>query len=1197
MNQAASTQPFVHLHNHTHYSMLDGLARPENYLEICKEQGMPACAITDHGGAYGLLDFYQKAQKSGIKPILGVEFYMARRTRHDKQPGLDGKPYHLVLLAKNNEGYKNLLQLTTKANLEGYYYKPRIDWELLEQHGSGLIGLSACLQGQIPVALLSSKENEAKETLQRFQSILGKENFFLELQHHPEIPEQAIANQKLIGLAKETGTPLVATNDCHYARADDAEAHDTLICIQTNAYLSEENRMRYTGDFSMRLPADMYETFKDTPEALTNTVKIAEACNVEIELHRTLLPKFPLPEDTQAKTEKAYLREIATQGFHARYGFSLTKKNPTPAEQEKISRLNYELEMVDKMGFNAYFLIVQDFVNYAKDKEILVGPGRGSAAGSILSYCLRITDIDPLEFGLIFERFLNPARISMPDIDIDFADDRRGEVIEYVREKYGYHNVAQIITFGTMAAKAAVKDVARVMEIPFTEANKLTDAIPAKPGIKLSNALQAEPDLQAYAKNPLYKKVFDTALKLEGTIRQVGVHACAVVISDKVLTEYTPLQHPPGNKGDDLISQYSAHPIEDIGLLKMDFLGLKNLTLLDKTIQIVKRTHNQEIKLAEIPEGNPEAYKLLQRGDTTGVFQLESAGMKRYLKELKPENLEDIIAMVSLYRPGPMEWIPDYIKGKHGEKKVKYLHPDLKEILELTYGVAVYQEQTMQIAQKFAGFSLADADILRKAIGKKIAELLTEQKEKFIQGAEKLGHPAKLAKQIFEKVIEPFAGYGFNKSHAASYAKIAYLTAYLKSHYPAEFMAALMTADQNDSDRIAIEFEECERMNIKVLPPDINESFRNFTVTDDGNIRFGLLAIKGVGDSIVGELVHEKDEHGTFQSLEDFLQRLPSKGINRKAIEALTLSGAMDQLGERKSLYENMENLLAYARDHKNTTNSNQQDIFDLLSAQDSQEAHALRLNPTPEATPLQKLKWEKEYLGMYITAHPLDGLKHHLSSRYKFSENIGHKQAGKEVQVGGIVTELRKMITKKGEAMLFAKLEDPTGELEVVLFPKIYAQYYSQFLPDQFVKVIGKVDYRRNERQIVVREAQHLQIDNIRARAIEKGVYDPEAKVTKGLPFEESDPPTKEKQDSAQTEPADKPAKQSNQKIKPYLIEIPKGTGRTTLVELNEILRSYPGETPVSIKIFSKNKWQEIHLPLKVKLDEQLKNQVRQIL
>lgn len=1189
-----SEKSFVHLHNHTHYSLLDGLAKPADYFERAKELNMPAVAITDHGVCYGLLDFYQTGQKYGVKPILGVEVYVSPRTRHNKDAGVDNKPHHLVLLAKNYNGYKNLLKLTTIAHTEGYYYKPRIDWEVLREYGNNLIGMTACLQGHLAQQMLRNEEKEAKETVEKFKNIFGEDSFYLELQHHPEIADQEIANKKLIEFAKNTSTPLVATNDCHYAKPEDQEAHDVLICIQTNAMVEEDQRMKYTGDFSFKSAEEMRSAFKDVPEACDNTLKIAEMCNTEIPLGRSLLPSYPPPKESKAKNEKQYLEEQAYKGFEERYGFSPVKKDQTDEEKEKSARLAYELGVVDQMGFNAYFLIVQDFVMYAKNNEILVGPGRGSAAGSILSYALKITDIDPLPFGLIFERFLNPARVSMPDIDIDFADDRRDEVLEYVREKYGNENVAQIITFGTMAAKAAVKDVARVFGIPFAESNKLTDMIPSKPGTKLQEALNSEPELKkAYATNATYKKVIDIALKIEGTIRHAGVHACAVVISEKALTEYTALQYPPGNKSEELITQYSMHPIEDIGLLKMDFLGLKNLTLLQKTMKIVKRTRGKEYTVATIPDGDEKAYELLQSGDTTGVFQLESAGMKRYLKKLKPENLEDIIAMVSLYRPGPMEWIPSYIDGKHGKRKVKYLHDDLKEILEVTYGVAVYQEQTMQIAQKFAGFTMAEADILRKAIGKKKPELLAEQKQKFIEGAEKKGYQAKLAKQIFEKVIEPFAGYGFNKSHAACYAKIAYLTAYLKSHYPAEFMAALMTADQNDSDRIAIEFDEAERMGIEVLPPDVNESFKNFTVTSDGNIRFGLLAIKGIGAAIVEEITKERDENGHFESIEDMLKRLPIKAVNKKTIEALIFSGALDNLGERGQLIENLELMLAYARDADKTANSDQQDIFSLMSEEDMVAAHKLELKKTPEATIMQKLKWEKEYLGMYITAHPLDGLKKYLSKKYHLIEKLEPKMKGKEVIVGGLVTGIRKMMTKKGESMLFAKIEDPTGEIGVIMFPSIYAQLYNALVEDQFAAVKGKFDLRGGEKQIIVTDAKKVSLEAVQNNAKETGMFREDEKISKYKKEEKpEEKEVKEEEDEKQDKEEKKPAEPGVIKI-----NIPEGTPKFKLHHLQEIFLKNPGDAQVILKLKAGENIQEVTLPVKVKVTPEIKAEIKKII
>ncbi|MGD0577032.1 MAG: DNA polymerase III subunit alpha, partial [Candidatus Staskawiczbacteria bacterium] len=822
---------FTHLHVHSHYSLLDGLPKIDELLDYAKELGMDSVALTDHGVMYGAIEFYKKAKAKGIKPIIGCEVYTAFERLADKRPNVDSKRNHLILLAKNEQGYRNLVKLVSIAHLEGFYYKPRIDDAVLEKYCEGLIGLSACIQGKIPRLLLSNKLEEAEELATKYEKWFGKGNFYLELQHHANIPEQASANKKLAELSKKTGIPLVCTNDIHYLRKDDAEAQDILMLINTGADANDPERLSMTQDnFSMKSPEQMAEEFKDYPEALENTQKIAEMCNVTIELGKTKLPTFPLPE---GKTAEEYLEEICWAGIEKRYG-----KNP---DQKVTDRLKYELSIVAKTGFAGYFLIVQDFVNWAKQNRIVVGPGRGSAGGSIVSYLSGITNVDPLKHDLLFERFLNPERISMPDIDMDFADRRRDEVIKYVAEKYGADHVAQIITFGTMAARAVIRDVGRALQYTYSYCDQMAKLIPM--GMDLAETLEKVDEFkEKYEVDPMAKKLIDLGKKLEGVARHASTHACGVVISAEPLTNSVPLQRPRDSE-DGVITQYEGHSIEDLGLLKMDFLGLKNLTIIEDTLARIYVLHNNlKIDLDKIPDDDPKTFELLQQALTTSVFQLESDGMKRYLKELVPTTFEDITAMVALYRPGPMQFIPDYIERKHDKSKIVYIHPKLEPILRDTYGVCIYQEQLMKIAQEVCGFTLGEADVLRKAVGKKIKELLDAQESKFVEGATKNGASKKVAEELWQWIL-PFASYGFNKSHSAAYATIAYQTAYLKAHYPVEFMASVLTSERADVERISFLIDECKKMNVEVLAPNINESLKNFTVVEGKNqIRFGLLA-------------------------------------------------------------------------------------------------------------------------------------------------------------------------------------------------------------------------------------------------------------------------------------------------------------------------------------------------------------------
>jgi len=832
---------FVHLHVHTHYSLLDGMGKIPNLLDRAKELGMDSIAITDHGVMYGALEFYQEAKLRGIKPILGMEAYVAPRSHDLKQPKLDTDSYHLTLLAKNKQGYLNLMKLSTIGHLDGYYYYPRIDKKLLKEYNEGIIALSGCLSGEVARSALSGNDSKALKAVEDYKNIFG-DDFYIEVQHLPGEEDQEIANKKLFELGKKTGTKIVATKDVHYVNKDDREAHDILICVQTGKTVEDENRLKMDTDLSLASGDEMADAFKNNPEVITNTIEIAKKCSVEIELNQILIPPFKLPS---GETPNSYLEKLCHEGLEKRY-----QKKITDISKEVIDRLDYELGVIERTGFAPYFLIVADFVNYAKDQGILVGPGRGSAAGSLVSYVLNITDLDPLEFNLLFERFLNAERISMPDIDMDFADDRRGEVIEYVIQKYGADHVAQIITFGTMAAKAAVRDVGRAMGLSYGDVDKIAKLIPF--GLHLIEAIESSPELKnLYRNDETVKKLIDFAMKLEGVARHASTHAAGVVISPQPLVNYVPLQKAvKGNTS--IVTQFAMGDLESMGLLKMDFLGLSNLTIIGGALEIIEAVEHVNIDIETIPMEDKETFKLLSRGGTTGVFQLESDGMKRILKDLKPTVFEDIIAVVALYRPGPMQWIDDFIKRKHGKSHVKYIHPTLENALKETYGIPVYQEQVMQIAKDVAGFSGPQADTLRKAMGKKIATLMKKQKQLFIDGAIKNGLSKELAQKIFD-MMEDFAQYGFNKSHAACYAMIAYRTAYLKAHYPNCFMAALLTSDQNNMDRVTIEVSECERMGIEVLPPDVNESFGGFSVVPGtSNIRFGLSAIKNVGQAQIG---------------------------------------------------------------------------------------------------------------------------------------------------------------------------------------------------------------------------------------------------------------------------------------------------------------------------------------------------------
>jgi len=1057
---------FIHLHTHSHYSLLDGLAKIDELIDRAKELGMDALALTDHGNMYGAIEFYQKARKAGIKPILGVEAYLAGNSRFDKRNRIDDRPYHLVLLAKNKAGWLNLLQLVTKSNLEGFYYKPRIDKEILRQHSEGIIALSACIAGEIPRLVAAEKIPAAKEKIAEYQDILGKENFFLEIGHHPGVKDSDKINKVLIELSKEMGAPLVATQDIHYLKSEDSPYQEILLAVQTGNTVDDPNRLTFKyDDFSMRSPEVMTELFKDTPEAITNTGKIADACNLEIEMGKILLPDFPVPDGYNSVS---YLKKIINDRLQGRF--------PEITDEVK-NRLENELSVIEKTGFSDYFLIVQDIISWAKERGIVVGPGRGSAAGSIVSFILGITNIDPLKYDLLFERFLNADRIQMPDIDMDFTDVRRDEVVAYVREKYGADRVAQIITFGTMAARAAIRDAGRALGYPYSLCDQIAKMIPAIPNPDKKGVLEKSLEEVAelhniYVRDPNAKKLIDSAKKLEGVARHASVHACGVVISKEALTNYMPLQYAPQDKNT-IITQFEMHSVEDIGILKMDFLGLKNLTIIENALNLIKNIYGENIDISKIPLDDQKTFDLLRAGETTGIFQLESSGMRGYLKQLKPTEIEDIIAMVALYRPGPMELIPSFIKRKHGTEKIKYIHPLMEPILKNTYGIAVYQEQMMQIARTLGGYSLTEADTLRKAIGKKIKSLLDKQEEKMVSGMLKNGIDKKTAQAIWD-LYPPFAKYGFNKSHAACYAMIGYQTAYLKAHYPVEFFSSLLNSNNGDIERIAFLINEAKKDGIPVLPPDINKSYTDFAPEDSNKIRFGLLAVKNIGANIVSIIIAERGRGGPFESLPDFLNRVNNRDLNKKSLESLIKSGCLDTFGiERQKALGNIEELLRFNSLSKKNKSDSQNSLFVYQP-----NLASLKLNPIAAASSETKLGWEKELLGLYISDHPMKRHTTYLKNRgiKTLKEAANPEQKDKtRLKVAGVISSIQKFITKTGKQMLFVKIEDMTDNLEVIVFSEAFAKNPYLWKENNALIINGMLSLRNGEVKIICNEAKKL--------------------------------------------------------------------------------------------------------------------------
>ena len=1064
---------FTHLHVHSHYSLLTALPKIEELLAQTKEFGMTSIALTDTSAMYGAVEFYSKAKEYGIKAIIGAEIFVCKDLYSKNNTSEDRRRTQLVLLAKNDAGYKNLMKIISIAQLDGFYYKARADKKLLREYSEGLIALSGSLQGEVPSEIIYGNYERAKAVALEYQDIFGKDNFYLELGPHVEHENQIAVNQGLAQISRETGIPVVAAVDVHYVKKEHAETQDILLCIRDNKKVTDHERFSMKEfDLSLRSPDEMAEIFSDIPEALENTQKIADACNVTIHMGENHLPSFPLPE---GKTADSYLRELCEVGMRRRYG-------DTDMGEEYATRMNYELEIIKKTGFASYFLIVQDFVTWAKNNGVVVGPGRGSAAGSLVAYLTSITDLDPIKYDLLFERFLNPERISMPDVDMDFADDRRDDVLNYVREKYGNDHVAQIITFGTMAARAAVRDVGRALGFPYELCDKTSKMIPMFTSI--GKALEEVIEFrQWYEENADAKKLIDTAKKLEGLARHASMHACGVVITKDPVTDYTPLQRVSGTRVG-VVTQYPAstkmNAVEKIGLLKMDFLGLKNLTIIQNTLRIVRKTKKIDIDIEKIPLDDESTYKLLQDAHTTGVFQLESSGMKRYLKQLKPTVFEDIIAMVALYRPGPMDYIPDFIAGKHGTKTVKYLHPKLEPILKNTYGVAVYQEQLMQIARDLAGFSLGEADVLRKAVGKKIKELVAEQREKFIEGCIKTG----VGKNIGEKVfafIEPFAGYGFNRSHAACYALVGYQTAYLKAHYPAEFMAALLTSDQDNIDRIAIEVTETREMGIEVLPPSVNESFEEFAVIsgEDGKerVRFGINAVKNVGHVVAHDIVEVRKQGGKYATLEDFVERVQTKDLNKKSIEALIKVGALEDFGERQILLSNIDAILRHGKNLKVISETHSDSLFGNMAMPISQ----IKLTFSSPADKKTRLIWEKELLGLYVSDHPTSEYQPYFNKTATPLGMLDKQGDGARVRLGGVITTVRKVLTKTGSVMYFVGLEDMTSRIEMLVFGKTAEHTGESWVSGEVVIVDARISHKDGDLKCVAESVEKVSSDTLR--------------------------------------------------------------------------------------------------------------------
>ncbi len=1194
----------MHLHNHSHYSLLDGLSKLPAMLDYVKSVGMEAVALTDHGTLSGLIEFYKEAQARGVKPIMGMEAYVAPRKHTDKDAGKDKQYYHLILLAMNMTGYQNLMRLSTIANLDGFYYKPRIDRELLQQYNDGVIALSACIGGEVGDALRQGQYEQAKQHAEWYKSVFG-DRYYLEVQDHghPKHPtvwdEQVRINEQLFKLSKELDIPCVLTCDAHYLTHADQEAHEILLCVQTGSYLSDTNRMSLANmELHITDPAELIERWgADHPEVIQNTRAIADRCDISLELGKILIPKFPTPGN---ETEHSYLHKLVWRGLAWRYGdkseeeaAGLTIEQARQLIPPSVAeRADYELGVIEKMGFNGYFLIIWDFIKWGKDQGIVFGPGRGSAAGSIVAYALRITELDPIGYDLLFERFLNPDRISMPDIDIDIQDTRRGEVIQYCVDKYGSERVANIVTFGKMAARNAVRDVARVLQVPYAEADRLAKMIPPPVQgrhIPLTTSLVDDADLKRENEtNEQSARVFNLATKLEGTIRSHGVHAAGVVIAPDDIVKFVPLEM--AQKGV-VATQYSMGPIEELGLLKMDFLGLSNLTIIKNALRIIKKVYQKEIDINTVPLDDAKTFELLQRGDTTGVFQLESSGMKRYLKELKPTEFSDIIAMCALYRPGPLTagLTDSFVKRKNGLEEVTYDHELARSALQSTYGVIVYQEQVMQMSKEMCGFTGGEADTLRKAIGKKNREVMDKMGQQFIDGAVKNGVPEHVVQKIWKDILG-FADYAFNKSHSACYALIAYQTAYLKAHYPSAFMAALMTSDYDDTDRLSIEINECTHVGIEVLPPDVNESYLEFAVVPKGDplhdpIRFGLNAVKNVGTGAVEEILRAREVVGHFGKLEDIFTHVNPRIVNRKALESLIKAGALDNFGPRGQLLANVDVLLAFANRIQKEQALGQVGLF----GEDSDAgAHmlpqiVLEKSDLPENRQ-EQLKWERELLGLYLSEHPLKTYETYLSELTVPLAELKPEMDNRMVTIGGAIEDVREITTRNGQKMAFVKIIDLTGETEVILFPGTYQQTAGIWERDRIVLIKGKINGKDRmtgeptaEVKVLVDEAREITLTQAEA-------YQPTGKRQK-IPGSGR----KAAVSSLGAKKAQAPVKDPR-----VYIRLPDSNNEQQLLSLKSVLDAHVGTVEVVLVLGPSDKKQIIKLPSGVEPAEDVLSKLR---
>ncbi len=1049
---------FIHLHTHSHYSLLDGLSKVEDMVSIAKEHDMPAMAITDHGNMYGAIEFYKECKKAGIKPIIGCEVYVAERKLTDKEPGIDNKRYHLILLAKNLKGYKNLMRIVSIANLEGYYYKPRVDEEMLKTYSEGIIALSGCMGGKLSRAILADNMEKAEDIIRQHQDVFGKENYFIEIQSHPHIDRDKELRDKLIALAKKFDIPVVATQDSHYPCKDDHKAHHTLLQVNTGTDGKDSSKFEFSDDdFSLIDEKTAKEYFKDAPGSVENTSIVADMCeDYEIELGVAYFPNFPIEGD---RDPNEVLKEQAYAGFEFRN---------LPQSKDYTDRLEYELAIIKQKGYPTYFLVVGDLLRYARENEILTNI-RGSVAGSLTTYLIGITNVDPLVYKLPFERFLNPERPSLPDIDMDYADNRRDEMIAYAKQKYGADRVAQIGTFGTMMAKGSVRDVARALGYEYAIGDRISNLIPmGSQGMPMTikHAMEIVPELEkAYKKEAITKEIIDLAKKMEGCVRHVSVHAAGIVIAPKPLYEFTPVQFDPKD-GNNIITQYDMYQIEDVGLPKFDFLGIRNLSILADAVKIVKKIHNIDVDLDNVDIADKKTFEMLARGETMGLFQLNGGGMTAYLKQLKPTTIHDINAMVALYRPGPIQFIPMYIERKHNPRLVKYMDPALEPILKQTYGVLVYQDDLLLISIHIAGYSWGEADKFRKAVGKKIPAEMAKQKDHFIIGCvEHSKWPLKKAQELWNQ-IEPFAAYGFNKAHSASYGRVAYQTAYMKANFPVEYMCAILTAESGDVEKIAEITHECEQMKIKVLPPNINESFKGFTCIDSNTIRFGLYTIKNFGSDIGDAIIAERKKNGKFKNITDFLDRVKHKNVNKKSMEALIKTGAMDEFAERGTLLFNLENMLEYNKE-SGKQSADQGSLFGGISAD---TLPSFKLKPAEDAAPATKLIWEKELLGLYISGHPLDRLREKLEKREinikRIKENLTN---GYPVTIAGIIETVRNVTTKKNQPMAFIRIADFSGSIEAVVFPKLYKDVAEIIKAEKCVALTAKVSIRNDEKTLAI--------------------------------------------------------------------------------------------------------------------------------